>query len=535
MPMWSRSLDPFDFRYPSQRMPLLAENAVACSQPLAAQAGVRALRRGGNAVDAAIATAITLTVVEPTGNGLGSDAFAIVWDGEQLHGLNASGASPAQYSLERRCAVVGEPPLGWDTITVPGAVSAWTEMSRRFGKLPFADLFEDAIQYASDGFLVTPRIATLWRRAERTFAGLKDFADAFLPTGHAPRAGSRFAIPALANTLKLLADSEGETFYRGEIAELIASHAKQAGATLDVDDLANHRPEWCGTTSLDYRDVALHEIPPNGQGIAALIALGILEYLPYRELAVDSAPSIHLQVEAMKLAYADTHRYISDPRSMSVSVDALLNPTYLESRARMVDPLRASRVSYGTPQEGGTVYLAAADASGMMVSFIQSNYYGFGSGVVIPGTGISMQNRAVGFSTEPDHPNVAAGGKRPFHTIIPGFLMQGEKPLAALGVMGGPMQPQGHVQLVTRVRDHGQNPQSAIDAPRWQVTGGMGVTCEPGIDDATLKALRDMGHDANRSAPEDVFSFGGAQMIYRTADGFVAASDPRKDGQAVGY
>lgn len=525
----------YDFPYASQRMPVLADNAVATSQPLATQAGLRALQRGGNAIDAALAAAITLTVVEPTGNGVGSDAFAIVWDGQQLHGLNASGAAPRSYTLERRARLTGDPPLGWDTVSVPGAVSAWAALSQRFGRLPFAALFDDAIHYARAGYLVSPRIASLWQRAEGRLASFESFAAAFLPGGRAPRAGERFALPDLAATLETIAATDGESFYRGSLAERIVAHARAHGAALSEADLAEHQVEWCGTLAQDYGSVTLHEIPPNGQGIAAQLALGILEHLPQREQPVDSVASLHYQIEAMKLAYADVHRYVADPRWMELTPSSLLDPAYLAERARLVDPRRASDAAYGTPQPGGTVYLSAADASGMMVSFIQSNYYGFGSGVVVPETGISLQNRAVGFSTDPAHPNAAAGGKRPFHTIIPGFLTQGGRPLAALGVMGGPMQPQGHLQLVTRLHDHGQNPQAAIDAPRWQVTGGLGVSCEPGIPEDVVAGLRALGHDASRSAPRDVFSFGGAQLIYRSDDGYVAASDPRKDGHAAGF
>jgi len=525
----------YDFPYASQRMPVLADNAVATSQPLATQAGLRALQRGGNAVDAALAAAITLTVVEPTGNGVGSDAFAIVWDGQRLHGLNASGAAPRSYTLERRARLTGDPPLGWDTVSVPGAVSAWAALSRRFGRLPFAALFEDAVRYARDGYLVSPRIAQLWQRAQGRLANYAAFAAAFLPAGRAPRAGERFALPDLAATLEAIANSYGETFYRGALADRIVADARANGGTLSEADLAEHQVEWCGTLAQDYGSVTLHEIPPNGQGIAAQIALGILDHLPYREQPADSVASLHYQIEAMKLAYADVHRYVADPGWMALRPDSLLDPAYLAERARLVDPKRASDAAYGTPQQGGTVYLSSADASGMMVSFIQSNYYGFGSGVVVPQTGISLQNRAVGFSADAAHPNAAAGGKRPFHTIIPGFLTQGGRPLAALGVMGGPMQPQGHLQLVTRLHDHGQNPQAAIDAPRWQVTGGLGVSCEPGIPEDVVAGLCALGHDASRSAPRDVFSFGGAQLIYRTDSGYVAASDPRKDGHAAGF
>ena len=522
----------WEFPYPSQRMPVLARNAVAASQPLAAQAGIEMLRKGGNAVDAALAAAITLTVVEPTSNGIGADAFAIVWDGRALYGLNASGRSPKALSPERFAGTTAIPENGWDPVTVPGAVSAWMAMSVRFGKLLFHELFEPAVRYARNGFLVSPITARAWARAIPRFKGMPDFCEAFLPEGRAPVPGEHFRCPEQGITLEAIAESDGKDFYLGHLAKEIALHAKKTGGLLTADDLANHQPNWVTPLSLDYRGYTLHEIPQNGQGVAALAALGILDRTSFREAAVDSADSLHVQIEAMKLALADAHRYVADPAAMEIGPEALLDPGYLAERAKLIDPARAKSADYGRPGEGGTVYLAAADSRGMMVSMIQSNYKGFGSGIVIPGTGISMQNRGLAFTLEPGHPNRVAGGKRPYHTIIPGFVTKDGKPVMSFGVMGGPMQTQGHVQLLVRIADYGQNPQAASDAPRWRAVEGLTVALEEGTPPGVADELKRRGHDV---VIKDSTFFGGAQVICRIEEGYCAASDHRKDGQAIGF
>jgi gamma-glutamyltranspeptidase/glutathione hydrolase len=531
-----------DFRLPyaSKRAPVLARNVVATSQPLAAQAGLNTMRAGGNAVDSALAAAITLTVVEPSGNGIGSDAFAIVWDGTALHGLNGSGRSPGSWTADR-FSVRGEvPQFGWESVTVPGAVSAWAALSERFGVLPFERLFEPAIEYARDGFAVSPHVAHLWGLAGKRFGHNDEFRRGFLPGGRPPRAGETFRYPDQAATLERIALSRGEDFYRGELARRIAADARENGAALSESDLAEHRTEWVGTIAGRFgqggeSDVELHEIPPNGQGLAALLALGILRHLPIADFEPDSADSLHLQIEAMKLAFADAYRYVADSSSLELDPADLLDDEYLAARAGLVRADRACVAEYGRPASGGTVYLCTGDASGMMVSFIQSNYRGFGSGVVVPGTGISLQNRAAGFTLEPGHPNRLAGAKRPFHTIIPGFLLRDGAPLMSFGVMGGPMQPQGHLQMVLRTVLHGQNPQAACDAPRWQVMGGVEVAIEAGLPPAVLDDLTARGHRLRQVPAQESFAFGGGQLAWRTADGYVAASDSRKDGQAVGY
>lgn len=525
----------FDAPYPTQNSPLLARNVVATSQPLAAQAGLQMLAQGGNAIDAALAAAITLTVVEPTGNGLGSDAFAILWDGEQLHGLNASGRSPVDWGPEHLTAAGEIPERGWNAVTTPGAVSAWVALSERFGALPFEALFVPAIDYAENGFPVSPIIAHLWGIAAGLLCEEPGFAACFLPGGQAPKAGEIFRNPDQAASLRLIAQTKGDAFYHGVLAQKIAAAAAKHGAALSMADLAAHKATWSGTISRSYADIELHEIPPNGQGIAALIALGLLEHHPLAHLHPDSPEALHLQIEAIKLGLADAQAFVADPANMNITSDALLDPTYLKARASLINPKRAQIATQGAPRHGGTVYVTAADTQGRMVSFIQSNYMGFGSGVVIPGTGISMQNRGAGFVTAKGHANEIGPGKQPFHTIIPGFVMKDGAPEMSFGVMGGPMQAQGHVQMVTRMMVHGQSPQAASDAPRWRFVSGNEIAVESTMAGETVAALQTMGHQITREAPDNSFGFGGAQLIQRCGEAYIAGSDHRKDGHAVGF
>lgn len=523
----------WEFPYASKRMPIMARNIVATSQPLAAQAGLKMLQKGGNAVDAAIATAIALTVVEPTMNGIGSDAFAIIWDGHELHGLNASGRAPATWDFRQFSQFESMPQLGWNSVTIPGAVSSWVELSKRFGRLPFENLFEPAIEYAYNGFLVSPIIADKWGFAPQKYKDFPEFAAAFLFDGRAPKAGEKFEFKAQAKTLERIAETKGEAFYHGELADKIVAHAMATGGLITKKDLADHKADWVETISINYSGVTLHEIPPNGQGIAALLMLGILEHWDIQGYPVDSADSLHLQIEAMKLAFADTYRYVSDPCSMGIDYRDLLNSDYLSQRAKLIDLAKARNPGYGTPKHGDTVYLSTADATGMMVSFIQSNYLDFGSGIVVPGTGISLQSRAACFSLERDHPNQVEGGKRPFHTIIPAFVTKDGQPLMSFGVMGGPMQPQGHAQIMLRMFGYHQNPQAACDAPRWIVFPDMELAFEPGFKPDVLEDLTKRGHRIKMVGEDSCF--GGAQIICKLADGYCGASDPRKDGQAVGF
>ena len=522
----------WDFPYASRRMPVFARHVVATSQPLAAQAGLQMMARGGNAVDAAIATAIALTIVEPTSNGIGSDAFAQVWDGQQLHGLNASGRAPRAWNLKRFAGKSEMPGRGWDSVTVPGAVSAWSALSKRFGSLPFADLFEPAIRYARDGFAVSPFTALAWRESQRAYADFSEWMRVFCPSGRAPGVGEIFRSPDAARTLEAIAQTQGEAFYRGELAAQMVADSQRCGGALSLGDLEEHQADWVQPISVDYRGVALHEIPPNGQGLAALIALGILQVLGDCPGHIDSAQSVHRQIEAMKLAFADVSQHLGDARHMTIEAERFLEPSYLQARAALIDSQQARDPLYGVPNRGGTVYLCAADAKGMMVSMIQSNYYGFGSGVVVPGTGISLQNRGYGFSLRAGHPNVVEGGKRPLHTILPAFVTREGAPLLSFGVMGGPMQPQGHVQMMARLFEGGQNPQAACDAPRWRVVQGRQVSFEAGFDLSVLQQLEERGHQIVQSSH---WGFGGAQLIHKMPGGYCAASDGRKDGQAVGF
>jgi len=525
--------DFWKFPYPSQRMPVLASNVVATSQPLAAQAGLRMLLNGGNAVDAALATAITLTVVEPTSNGIGSDAFALVWDGQKLHGINGSGRSPNAWSPERFAGRDEMPTSGWDTVTVPGAVDTWVQLSQKYGKLPFNDLFVPAIDYAQNGFVVTPITAERWAAAAQTYRHFADFGKTFCPDGRAPRSGELFHCPDQARTLEVIAASKGESFYRGDLAERIVHSAKLAGGAMTSEDLANHSSEWEEPISVDYRGVCLHQIRPNGQGLAALIALGLLREFDIGSYAVDSADMIHLQIEAMKIALAEAYQHISDRNYMTITPEEFVTTNYLARRTREIRMDQAGQPNSQIPLAHGTVYLTAADENGMMVSFIQSNYMGFGSGIVVPETGISLQNRGCGFVLKIGHPNCVDGGKRPFHTIIPGFVTRNKKALMSFGVMGGNMQAQGHVQMMVRIFDYLQNPQAACDAPRWYVDENFRIALEPGFSPRVIDELKRRGHAFIENPPNHLF--GGAQVIYCLEKAYCAASDLRKDGQAIGY
>lgn len=539
---------PFNWENPylTARTPVFARNVVSTSHPLAAQAGNRVLLEGGNAVDAAIATAATLTIVEPVSNGLGSDAFALVWADGQLHGLNASGPAPAAWDLnyfrqrygDNASGHANRPERGWDSVTVPGAIAGWDALHRRFGKLPFSRLMQSALEIAERGVTVAPMVAKKWRAAVPILAEQPGFADAFMPNGRAPQVGEAFRFSAAAKTLGILADQGARAFYEGELAEKIVKWAQNTGGNLTLEDLRRYQPEWVTPVSQSYRGYEVHEIPPNGQGIAALIALGILENFDLASLPLDSVDSQHLQIEAMKLAFADVYRYVADPTSMEVTPEQMLDPTYLKQRAAQIDISRASLPVAGIPRSGGTVYLTTADESGMMVSFIQSNYMGFGSGVVVPEYGISLQNRGAGFSSDPKSANVLAPGKRPFHTIIPAFLTQNGQPQMSFGVMGGDMQPQGHVQTVVRMLDYQQQPQAACDAPRWKVNRDFTLDLENRFDTDVTQQLKDRGHQL-KSIYDPYMDFGAGQFIWRLSEspdhGYVAASDSRRDGQALGF
>ncbi|MGG6298265.1 gamma-glutamyltransferase family protein [Leptolyngbya sp. AN02str] len=516
-----------------RRVVMGARGAVATSQPLATAAGMEMMLAGGNAVDAAVAMAIALTVVEPTSNGIGSDAFALVWDGT-LHGLNASGKSPQALPIAAFDGLESVPLYGWLPITVSGAVASWKALSEKWGRLPFERLFEPAIRYASEGFPVSPETARAWKRAEALFLPLQGqefeaFKSVFFPAGRAPNAGEIWGSEAHAKTLRDIARSGGSSFYRGELARRIADFAAATGGYLTPADYETYQPEWVKPISTTYRDLTVWEIPPNGQGIAALIALNILEGFDLAQYPRDSVDSFHLQIEAMKLAFADAYRHVAEPSAMQVSVAELLDKGYAGDRRSLIGDRAIVLAKPGLPK-GGTVYLAAADPD-LKVSFIQSNYEGFGSGVLIPGTGIALHNRGAGFTLQPGHPNQYAPGKRPFHTIIPGFLSRDGQPLGPFGVMGAPMQPQGHIQVVVNMADYGMNPQAALDAPRWRFLEGNTVLLEQRIASDIIQGLGDRGHTIQTT--DGVEFFGKGQIILQHDRTLIAASEPRADGMAI--
>jgi gamma-glutamyltranspeptidase/glutathione hydrolase len=546
---------------PYPRQPLFApQGAVATSQPLAAAAGLAVLRRGGNAVDAALATAITLTVVQPPSNDIGGDLFAIVWDGERLHGLNASGRSPATLTREMVLTATGGraagpvdalggaqsqgpamPARGWLPVTVPGAPAGWRDLHDRFGSLPFADLFADAIGYAEHGCPVSTGTAATWSRAVAAHAGLvgeeyAEFDRVFTVDGRAPRPGQRWRNPDAAGTLRRIAATGAEDFYRGRIAAALDAHAARTGGLLTGDDLDRHASTWVDPVSAGYRGHEVWELPPNGQGVAALLALNILDGVDLAGLPPEQR--LHWQIEAVKLGFADAHAHVADPERAQVPTDALLSPGYAAARRALVTH-RAGTPTAGDPERGGTVYLCTADAGGMMVSLIQSTYLAFGSHVVLPGHGFALQNRGTGFRLDPAHPNVVGPAKRPFHTIIPGFLTRGGEPVGPFGVMGGHMQPQGHVQLVSATLDAGLDPQAALDVPRWYWHAGRSVLVEPDLvagaaGREALAGLRARGHEVTVADEPGVFGYG--QAIWRHPDGgYVAGSESRVDGAVLGY
>jgi gamma-glutamyltranspeptidase/glutathione hydrolase len=532
--------------YTSTRLPVFARNVVSTSHPLASQAGLRMLWQGGNAVDAAIAAAATLTLTEPVSCGLGSDAFCILWDGQQLHGLNASGTAPdawtpAYFKRKYGNDIQTPPKRGMDSVTVPGAVAGWVALSERFGKLPFEDLLQPAIDIAERGYLLPVVVQQKWAAATPELQSMPGFAQSFLPWGRAPKVGELFQFPAAAKGLRAIAQSKGHAFYGGEIAQAIEAFSAQHGGSITARDFANYKAEWVTPIAQNYRGYTLHEIPPNGQGIAALIALGILENFDVAGLRVDGVDSQHLQIEAMKLAFADVYRYVADPRAMDVTPAQMLDPSYLMGRAKLIDLHRAQDFGAGNPVKGGTIYLSTADENGMMVSFIQSNYMGFGSGCVEPTYGISLQNRGHGFSVNAEglNPaNLVAPGKRPFHTIIPAFLTKDGQPVMSYGVMGANMQPQGHMQTLVRMLDYQQSPQAACDAPRWRYNAGMEINVEAALSADTVHGLQSRGHRV--AVINDSYQdFGAGQFIWRAGDpkveGYVVASDARRDGLAAGF
>lgn len=529
--------DPLSYGAPSRRyVKYSAHGMVATSQTLAGLAGTEILRRGGNAVDAAIATAAALTVVEPTSNGIGGDAFAQVWVDGKLHGLNGSGRTPAAMTRARLLGkgISEMPDYGWEPVTVPGTPAAWAALSERFGNLPFESLFEPAIAAAENGYAVPPALGKYWDAAARRFGErlhgpeFKSWFDTFTKDGAAPQIGSIVKLPDHARTLADIAATKAGSFYHGALAEKIARFSAAHDGALNGEDLAAHTSDWVDPISVTYRGHEVWEMPPNGQGLIVLQALKIFETL--YDPAMSEVMVQHYLIEALKAAFADGRATISDPQHVGVPVADLLADDYIRRRADAIGP-QAAEPCAGKPRSGGTVYLATADRDGMMVSFIQSNYEGFGSGLVVPGTGIALHNRGKDLSFDPDHPDTIAPRKRPYHTIIPGFLSKDGNPVGPFGVMGGYMQPQGHAQLLVKMLDLGMNPQAALDAPRWRWDAGKTISIEPGFPLDVAQALARMGH--NITPRLDETGFGRGQVILRDAKSGVLAggSDPRMDGE----
>ncbi len=532
---------PTDITRSTRSMVLARNGVVATSQPLATQAGLDVLRRGGNAFDAAVAAAAVLNVVEPMSTGMGGDAFVLAWSAKEgkLLGLNGSGRSSARATIEhyRAKGYARFPTYGPDSVTVPGACDAWASLIARCGKLPLSEVLRDAIRYADEGFPVSEIIASGWSGAE-SLASIPEFAAAYLVRDgegrRAPRVGEVFRQPDLAATLKKLAADGRDVFYRGEIAERIAAYLKEKGSLIGADDLAAHVSEWVEPIGIDFRGYEVFEMPPNGQGMIALEMLRVLDGYDLKSLGHNSAEYLHLFIEAKKFAFADRDRFIADPAHQKVPVETLLSKDYAARVRAKIDRARASeqpRSVLGGASD--TVYLAAADHEGNMVSFINSLFHGFGSRLVVPGTGICLQNRGALFSLDPSHPNRVEPRKRPFHTIIPGMVMKGGRPYLAFGVMGGDFQPQGHVQVLLNHIVFGMNPQEAGERARVSESDGV-VHIERAVGAEVRDKLRSMGHDVR---PGGTGGFGGYQgILLDPATGvLMAGSDNRKDGCAAGY
>lgn len=534
------NFDPLYYPYPSRRSMVFAgRGLVAASQPLAAQAGLEVMKQGGNAIDAAVATAACLTVVEPTANGIGGDAFALVWTKGRLYGLNASGPAPQQLSLGElaRKGMPRIPPYGVIPITVPGAPAAWAALARRFGRLPLTSTMRPAITYAEQGFPVSPVIAERWAVAFQGYRAqpgdeFQPWLETFAPGGRTPAAGERWRLPDQGATLTAIAESNGEVFYRGTLAERIEAFLSRYSGYLTAGDLAVYYPEWVEPISINYRGYDVWEIPPNGHGLVALMALNILKGFEFT--AIDSPETTHRQLEALKLAFADGLKYIADARRMKLTVADLLSEAYAHERRRLIGN-RAIHPQPGRPPGGGTVYLATADSEGNMVSYIQSNYQGFGSGMVVPGTGIALHNRGLCFSSDPRHDNCLEPGKKPYHTIIPGFLTRDGEACGPFGVMGAFIQPQGHVMVVMNTVDFQLNPQAALDAPRFRWQEATTVEVEAGFPEPAAEKLRRMGHDIRHGEVGDR-DFGRGQIIWRNHEGILAGgTEPRTDSQMAAW
>lgn len=532
--------DPLYYPYPSRRNVAYGNKGmVATSQSLAAQAGLEILKSGGNAIDAAIATAACLTVVEPTSNGIGGDLFALVWTKGKLHGLNASGPAPSRISINRlkELGIKEIPKYGWIPVTVPGLPAGWAQLSERFGRLPLNKVLSPAIHYAREGYAVSATTSQGWQRAYDIYKDrlkgeeFQNWFKTFAPKGRAPKPGEIWSSIEHAKTIESIGETRADSFYRGEIADAIDNFSKKYGGYLRKDDLQDYKAEWVNPIKVNYRGYDVWEIPPNGHGIVALMALNIAKGFNYSEK--DCVETYHKQIESMKLAFADGHKYIADSNSMNVKVEDLLSESYGDMRRSLIGE-KAMIPEAGKPPAGGTVYLATADDEGNMVSLIQSNYMGFGSGLVVPGTGIALHNRGHNFVLNEEHCNCLAPGKRPYHTIIPGFLSKGDNPVGPFGVMGGFMQPQGHMQVIMNTIDFGLNPQQALDAPRWQWIEGKRVEVEPNFPNHIVEQLIRKGHKV--SVQLEAGNFGRGQIIWKTDEGTLCGgTEPRTDGAVVSW
>ena len=540
------NFDPLYQRYPSQRYPLYARNGmVNCSTPQAASAGLEVLQKGGNAMDAAVAAAAAYTVVEPGTNGIGSDTFAIIWSekDKKLYGLNSSGPAPMLATIDRLKADGKDdngkmPTYGWTPVTVSGAPKAWAEINKKFGKLSLAEDMAPAIRYAREGYPVAANLATSWQRAFVKYGALctgpefDAWFKTYTPEGRPYEAGEMVRLPDHADSLELIANTDAEAFYTGELARKIDAESKKYGGYLRYEDLAAYQAQWVEPIRVKYKGYEVCEIPPNGQGIVALMALNILKEFDFPEK--ESSLTYHRQLEAIKLAFADGLHYVTDPKHMALDYHDLLDPAYGARRAGLITDT-AQVFSPDTPPKSGTVYMCCADREGNMVSLIQSNYMGFGSGIVVEGTGIALQNRGADFTLNPEDANCLKPGKRTYHTIIPGFLMNGDgTPAGPFGVMGGYMQPQGHVQVVMNYVDFHMDPQQALDAPRWQWMKAGNVTVETRFNAEMAQALLRRGH--NISYDMSTPNFGRGQMIVRLDNGvLVGGAESRTDSNIALY
>lgn len=530
------TFDPLESRYASRRSLVYGRRGMVCSsQPLASEAGLDMIKKGGNAFDAVLAAAACLCVVEPMSNNMAGDGFALIWHEGKLYGLNASGPAPALMSVDalKEAGYTSMPRYGWGAVTVPGVISGWAEINKRFGRLPLTEILAPAIAYARDGFAVSPVISALW---ENNTALLKEnlsgefyetWAADFLKNGAAPKAGELFRYEGMAETLEELAKTDGESFYRGALADEIDSYSRKTGGYLRKEDLAAYRAQWVEPITTNYKGYDVWEIPPNGHGIVVLMAMNILEQMDLSG-GHDDPAVIHRQMEALKLAFTDGKRYVTDPAYMKATVAELLSKDYAAKRRALIGDT-ALLPTPGTPFCGDTVYLNAADGEGNMISYIQSIYCPFGSGVAIPNTGLLMHNRGNNFTMDEAMENCVAPGKKPYHTIIPGFLTKDGKALGPFGVMGGFMQPQGHVQVLNNLIDFHMNPQDALNAPRWMWTGEKNIDLEHGYSADTAHKLTRLGHKI--AIPTNSLSFGRGQIILRNEEGTLCgATEPRTDG-----